>query len=277
MAVAASGGWPGERSMAVTRWWAELGWATHGSKLQTQLYVNRRPAALSAKVLEALPALKVRNPQLEWVAPRENPTAGEKAFAEPRDGTMLTALRLKHLAPDLARFWPARGPVWDALAIIRFDDGTSGALLAEGKNYPREMYSGGTGAGKSGSPAAAASRRQIELAIAWTQGRLGVPLDVGRWLDPLDPARPGSSLYQTANRLAYLAWLRSRGVDAWLCHLLFLDDPLHQPTGRAAWEEGLEQAEHELGIAGLELPFAGHAYLEALDVANVLGEPPRNT
>jgi hypothetical protein len=76
----------------VTRWWAERGWATHGSKLQTQLYVNRRPAVLSAKVLEALPALKARNPQLESVAPLENAKVGEEAFAEPRDGAMLTAL-----------------------------------------------------------------------------------------------------------------------------------------------------------------------------------------
>lgn len=93
MGIAPSGGRPVERSMAaVTRWRAERGWATHGSKLQTQLYVNRRPAVLSAKVLEALPARKARNPQLEWVAPRENAKVGEKAFAEPRDGAMLTAL-----------------------------------------------------------------------------------------------------------------------------------------------------------------------------------------
>ena len=262
--------------VAVTRWWAAHDWATQGSKLQTQLYVNRRPAVLEAKVLDALPALKARNPQLEWVAPLENPKDGKKAFAEPRDA-MLTVLGLGHLAPALAKFWPKRGPVWDALAILCFKDGTNGALLAEGKNYPCEMYSGGTGAGKSGTPEAAASRRKIELAIAWTQGQLAVPLDVSRWLDPLDPAQPTSSLYQTANRLAYVVWLRSRGVDAWLCHLLFLDDPLHHPTARAAWEEGLEQAKRELGIAEVKLPFAGHAYLDALDPEIVLGDPPRDT
>jgi hypothetical protein len=49
---------------------------------------------LSAKVLEALPARKARNPQLEWVAQRENAKVVEKAFAEPRDGAMLTALGL---------------------------------------------------------------------------------------------------------------------------------------------------------------------------------------
>jgi hypothetical protein len=82
---------------------------------------------------------------------------------------MLAALELTHLAQGLAKFWPARGPVWDALAVCRFSDGTSGALLAEGKNYPREMYSGGTGAGKSGSKPALESRRQIERAVAWVQ------------------------------------------------------------------------------------------------------------
>jgi hypothetical protein len=54
-------------------WWVERGWATRGSKLQTQLYVNRQPQALSEKVLEALPELAGREPRLEWVAPLERP------------------------------------------------------------------------------------------------------------------------------------------------------------------------------------------------------------
>src|SRR5581483_2151818 len=142
-------------------------------------------------------------PTVEWVAPLAKPNSpGVKPFAEPRDGAMLAALDLFGLEGELARFWPARGPVWDALAICRFRDGSTGGLLAEGKNYPREMYSGGTGAGKSGTAKAVESRRQIERAIAWVQGWLHAPLDVRRWLDPLDPVRPSSSLYQTANRLA---------------------------------------------------------------------------
>ena len=50
-----------------------------------------------------------------------------------------------------SRTRPARGPVWDALARCTLADGTAAVILAEGKNYPREMYSGGTQAGKSGS------------------------------------------------------------------------------------------------------------------------------
>jgi hypothetical protein len=101
-----------------------------------------------------------------------------------------------------------------------------------------------------------------------------VPVDPGRWLDPLDPERPTSSLYQTANRLAFTVWLRSQGVEASLCHLFFLDDRLRQPTSRAAWDEGLAEAERELGLEGLELPFAGHAFLEALDPEVELADGP---
>jgi hypothetical protein len=52
-------------------WWTEYRWAGYGSRLQTQLYVNRKPDVLNAKVLEALPALAARRPELEWVVPRE--------------------------------------------------------------------------------------------------------------------------------------------------------------------------------------------------------------
>jgi Protein of unknown function (DUF3631) len=103
--------------------------------------------------------------------------------------------------------------------------------------------------GKTISPQ---GRQQIERGIAWVQGRLGLSLDPERWPDPLDPTEPRSSLYQTANRIAYTVWLRSQGVDAWLCHLLYVEDKLHRPTSRSAWEQGLARADRELGIDGLE-------------------------
>jgi hypothetical protein len=251
---------------AATYWWTAYGWAEKGSKLQTQLYVNRQRKELTERVLKALPTLRNREPVLEWVVPLEKPNSPDaKPFAEPRDATMLAELKLSSLKDELAKFWPARGAVWDALAICHFPDGSSGALLAEGKNYPDEMYSAGTGAGKSGTPAALASRHQIERAIAWVQGRLQLPLDVSRWLDPLYPEKPSSSLFQTANRIAYAVWLQSHAVDAWVCHLLYLNDPLHHPTSFPVWKEGLARADRELGVDMLELPFVGHAWLDALD------------
>lgn len=139
------------------------------------------------------------------------------------------------------------------------------------------MYSTGTGAGKSGTVAALDSRRKIERATAWVQGRLGIETDVERWLNPLDPSRRSSSLYQTANRIAYTVWLQSQGVDTWLCHLLYLDDALFHPTSRDAWERALSHADRELGIGRRDLPFAGHAYLAALDANTELREPERHS
>lgn len=107
------------------------------------------------------------------------------------------------------------------------------------------------------------------------QAELGLERDVERWLEPLDANRPSSSLYQTANRIVYTVWLHEQGVDAWLCHLLYLDDLLFQPTSRPEWERGIADAERALGIDHLALPFAGHAFLPALDPnAELAGDRP---
>jgi hypothetical protein len=77
-------------------------------------------------------------------------------------------------------------------------------------------------------------------------------------------------LSQTANRLAHLYWLRELvGVRAWLAHLLFVDDP-HGPTSRDQWIAATDSANEELGLAGVVVPHAGHALLEARDRAELL-------
>jgi len=93
----------------------------------------------------------------------------------------------------------------------------------------------------------------IERALAWTQGTLGISLNTGAWTGPL---------YQNANRLAHVYWLRSRGVRAWLVHLLFTDDP-HSPTSAAEWDEALAAADDALGLTGVALEAAGHVLLPA--------------
>jgi hypothetical protein len=61
-----------------------------------------------------------------------------------------------------------------------------------------------------------------------TQLRLGMAADADRWIRPLRPDLPGhSSVYQSANRYAHLYWLRDKGIDAWLVHVLFCDDPTY--------------------------------------------------
>jgi hypothetical protein len=226
---------------------------TRGSQLQVRLYVNERADALTAAVLDQMHALAKRTESLEWRAPLA------PKFEEPRDGAFLVAVGREDLAESLREFWPARGPVWDALAVVHLRGGGQGILLCEGKSHPAEIYGGGTKASEG-------SRTRIAAALAATQDWLGVPRDAERWMDPLRPEQPGhSAVYQSANRYAHLYWLRKHaGVEAWLCHLLFVDDPTYGATPRALWEQKLPEIERDLELHGRTIPFAGHVFLPGL-------------
>jgi hypothetical protein len=221
----------------------ESGAAFAGSQLQTQLHVNKRTGELDDAIREEFPELA--GAAFEW----RSPLAAD-GFAEYWDRAFLDRVDLGHHAADLKAFWPTGGPHWDALAVVkRPGSDRPGVLLGEGKSYPGELYGSGCQA-EPGSP----SRTLIEKSLGKTQERIGVsskrPAD---WCGPL---------YQNANRLAYVYWLRSLGVRAWLVHLLFLDDP-HGPTSASEWEAALNKADEELGLTGITVDAAGHVLLPA--------------
>jgi hypothetical protein len=85
-------------------------------------------------------------------------------------------------------------------------------------------------------------------------------------MNPLRPDEPGhSSVYQTANRYAHLLWLRDQGVDAWLVHLLVVDDPTYGSTPREEWNRKLPGVERDLGLDGIEVPHASHVFVAGLE------------
>lgn len=229
-------------------------WADRGSQLQVQLYVNRRPHELTDAVLEQVPGLAAAARALAWTAPLER-----DGFAEPRDRAFLSAVGYEDYAPQLAEFWPARGPAWDALAVAILPGGRPGVVLLEAKSHPAEIY----GRGAQASPG---SRSRIAEALAETRRWLGLSEDPTGWLDPLRPDEPGhSSVYQSANRLAHLYWLRERmRVQAWLVNLLFVDDKTHWPTSRAEWNAALPAVEQDLGLAAGAVPYVAHVFLPGL-------------
>ncbi len=175
---------------------------------------------------------------------------GEDGYAEYLDAAFLRQLGLGDHMDALAAFWPRRGgPHWDAVATLnRPGQSQAGVLLAEGKSYREEMLGGSGLAAKDPN-----SVRRIETALGWTQGLLGLSLNTAAWRGPL---------YQNANRLAHLCWLRSRGIDAWLVHLLFAGDP-HGPTTDDEWKQALAEADVTLGLTGLRIAGAGHVFLPA--------------
>jgi hypothetical protein len=225
------------------------GAARAGSQLQTQLWVNRRTTALDQALRTQLPELG--SAAFHWKSP-----LAETSYSEHQDARFLEAVELADHAAALKRFWPSRGPVWDALATVEVN-GAVGVLLGEGKSYPGELYGGGCKAGPK-------SLAGIRASLAQTQQALGVRTDVDVWCGPL---------YQTANRLAHLHWLRDViGVQAWFVHLLFVDDP-HTPTSVATWERTLAAADKLLGLPE-SVPGAGHVFLEHGTDDELVGPSP---
>jgi hypothetical protein len=219
----------------------DKGAAHRGSQLQTQLYVNRRTERLDSAIRSEFSELQ--DARVEWKSPLE-----ADSYREYYDGGFLEQLGLGDRIPALKKFWPTGGPHWDALARVHRPDAERvGVLLIEGKSYPGELYSGGSAA------SAEASRRLIAESLAWTQKQIGVQ-GAPDWT---------GSLYQDANRLAHLYWLNSIGVDAWLVHLLFIDDDHNVATSEAEWRTAIELANVRLGIAGLAIPRAAHVMLPA--------------
>ena len=220
-----------------------LGRAYAGSQLQIQLWVNRRSRELTQAVLAVLPSLASLGPRIRWVSPLEG-----TRFAEYQDREFLRAVALKRCAPQLSRFWPRGGPVWDALAAVetaRTPD-CGGVLLVEAKSHVSEVYSGGC-------KASARSRKRIEEALKSTK----------RWLGASSDSDWTGALYQSANRLAHLYFFREVvGVPAWLINVNFINDP-HSPTSRAEWEVALVGIKAQLGLAGISVPHAADLFLEA--------------
>lgn len=200
------------------------GRAFAGSQLQMQIYVARRQSELSQAVLEALRQIGRRFTSIKWVAPLE-----ARKFYEPRDRAFLTAVGLGHLAKELAKFWPARGPRWDALAVLHPGNAV---LLVEAKSYPAELLGGGCKAGE-------ATRSRIQRSLDAAKNAFSVEATVD-WLGPL---------YQYANRLAHVHFLSNEcGHPALLANICFLEDP-HRSTSLAVWQSELQVLKSELGFS----------------------------
>lgn len=219
----------------------ELGRAYAGSQLQIQTYVNRRREELDAVILRALPYLSQQGASLQWVSPLEN-----DRFAEYQDEAFLAALGLLDFAGELAAFWPQGGPKWDALAKIYWKDGSApGVLLVEAKSYPKEMFSGGCLASER-------SRTRIIQSLRSAMAWLGAA--DADWTGPL---------YQYANRLAHLYFLRQvAGVPTWFINVCFAADP-HRPTSTSIWKEELKGVKALIGFDGRVIPYCADIILEA--------------
>jgi hypothetical protein len=190
-----------------------------GSLKGVQTLINRAPKLL----LEALPpALQKRGP-INWRSPLE---ADDRA--EYRDGAFLDLVGASDLKQELSRFWPAKGPQWDALGISQKGD----IVLVEAKAHVGEICSPPCNA----SPQ---SFRKIAAALKETAQEIGAV-----------PRAPwDSAFYQYANRLAHLHFLRKHGKPAWLVLIYFVGDKeMDGPDSAEAWGAALTVMRYVMGL-----------------------------
>jgi hypothetical protein len=198
--------------------------AERGSQKWIQDLINVCPAVLNKLIQQQVPALSGQ--EICWRSPLE-----QDDYAEYRDAGFLQRLELGELSEKLRRFWPKRGPQWDALGNT--SDG-KGFLLVEAKaNEPELASSCGAKDEKS--------LYLIEQNLAETQ----------RWLHCREPQIDWlSGFYQYANRLAHLYFLREKAdKEAYLIFLYFIDDLTHIPTSREAWDAALSLQKKLMGLS----------------------------
>lgn len=206
------------------------GRAKRGSKRQLQDYVNLKQSVLDAAILSALPAkIQQSSPQISWLSP----LAAEQ-FREYRDAEFLSVLGLGQYSGELRKFWPERGPCWDGLAVLRtaLPGSLPIALLVEAKSHVPEVYGDGCQAGET-------SRALIDKSMAAAK----------KWCGATIEADWAGSLYQSANRIAHLYFLRQcLNRPCFLVNVHFIDDQ-YRPTSHEEWLSGLNTIHMGLGLA----------------------------
>jgi hypothetical protein len=223
------------------------GLAHRGSRRQLQEYVNEHEEDLTREIMKALPPrLTELGARIRWVSPlaRDN-------YTEYRDGDFLTAVGLGEYVDELRMFWPTGGPSWDALGIVEDSQGKlrPGVVLVEAKSHVSEIYG-------AGCQAAGRSRDQIDRSLSLTKVWAKVSGDAD-WTGPL---------YQSANRLAHLYFIREQiKHPAWLVNLYFLNDPI-DPTSHDTWNAELQKVKSSLGLTS-GVPYTIDLLLPALSSA----------
>ena len=198
------------------------GFASAGSQRWLQVAVNRKPQLL----LSALRRSGAVGPRgsVTWRSPLE-----VDGFREYRDRGALAKAGIANLKRPLEDFWPARGPVWDALGVT--SDGQ--ALFIEAKAHIPETASPAT-------RASAASRDLIDRSLG----------EARRFYAPGATAIWSNLFYQYANRLAHQYFLsRVNGVTSVLVFLYFLNaDDMLGPMSEEKWRGAVRLIHAVLGV-----------------------------
>ena len=197
--------------------------AERGSQRWLQIAVEKRPEVL-------LQALRTQlgladGDRIEWRSPLR-----ATGFKEYRDGEALRQVGVSKLRlRPLNEFWPARGPVWDAIGIAGKQP-----IFLEAKAHIAEMASPGTKA----SPE---SLKLIKRSLEQTR-QFYAPKATAAWT---------GTFYQYANRLAHHYLVRELNqIPSRLVFLYFLNaEDVNGPTSEEKWRGAIELLHAALGLS----------------------------
>src|SRR6266849_6717316 len=199
-------------------------YAAAGSQRWLQVAVNRKPQVLLG-ALERSGAIAPRA-SVAWCSPLE-----KENFQEYRDGKALEKVGIARasLKKALEEFWPARGPVWDAVGIT--SEGRP--LFLEAKAHIPE----------AASPATRATPASFKL-ISQSLG------EARQFYAPRAAATWSNLFYQYANRLAHHYFLTEvNGLTSALVFPYFVNaDDMVGPMSESEWHGAVRLIHAVLGL-----------------------------
>lgn len=198
-------------------------YARKGSQRWLQIAVDRAPHLLTVPLVSALGL--VAGEDVDWRSPRRS-----EKFIEYRDQAAFDLMGSRLEQRPLRDFWPAGGPVWDALGRSTI---SGQQILVEAKAHIAEMISP---ASKASEP----SLKRIRAALTAVRDELSPKSDQD-W---------SGVFYQYTNRLAYLHFLRIQNKQP--AHLVFVyfvnAHDVTGPTTRVEWDGAIKLVESYLGV-----------------------------
>lgn len=215
--------------------------ATVGSQILLQRAVEHRPELLQSALRRA--GALGRGERIDWRSPLST-----QGYREYRDAEALRQLGIfDSLRTPLSGFWPARGPVWDALGVVG-----QVPVLLEAKAHIPEAASPPTKASPS-------SRELIESSLNSAR----------RFYAPRSRADWSKVFFQYANRLAHQHFLREQNhIQSRLVFLYFTNAAdVEGPATEEEWRGAIRLLHAQLGIsADLKRFGVFDAYLDARSV-----------
>jgi hypothetical protein len=198
--------------------------ASRGSQRWLQVAINRRPQLL----LSALQRSGAIGPRasITWSSPLE-----ADGFREYRDRVALSKAGVPStLKRSLADFWPARGPVWDAIGTTSPE---GHPIFLESKAHIPEAASPGT-------VASARSREMIDRSLG----------EARRFFRSRTSAIWSNLFYQYANRLAHQYYLRRlNDIPSVLVFVYFVNaDDMLGPMTEQEWHGAIRLIHAILGV-----------------------------